>query len=164
MCLVGVSEPDSIKQLWVRPRRNGWKEGIQQWKTLLTWKFVHEPVLKSNVISSKLPLLDHSHISSCVCAFVHACVCVCFSDYKVLSYSVSTALCIKYYLVPLIHKWAWEATHSSPKVTKHTPCLWFPWQMLYSLLMPPIWKVFRHLRDKYVSPLLFSKNLTWLLS
>lgn len=57
-------------------RRNATMENFTHLKT------VHEPVLKSNVISSKLSPLDHSYIFLCVRACACVPVCVCFSYYK----------------------------------------------------------------------------------
>lgn len=66
-------------------------------------KIVHEPVLKSNVISSKLSPLDHGYIFLCVRACVHVCLCV-FAFHTGLPYSVSIASCVKHNRFPLIHK------------------------------------------------------------
>lgn len=99
-------------------------------KILLTWKFVHESVLKSNVISVKRTPLDHGHIFLCVRAFVNACV-------YVFAFQ-ATEWCHTVFQQPFVlnitefllfineESRVWKGTRPSPTAAAHIPGLLIP--------------------------------------
>ena len=123
------------------------------------------PGIKCDLIKAHPPRPPYTAIHSRVCEFVHACACLLFRLQSAVTQCFARRVC--------------EAQESSchsgrrsqgfeeqpaqePQGRHMSQAFWPPWQLLWSLFILPFWKVFRRLREKYLSPPLSLKVSTCL--